>query len=312
MNKNVKLSPLTAEANKYQTNNTVSTRDFRILRTAVGVQGQELQAQINVNAGNIELKVSEDSIISSINLSAEGIKISAAKLTLDGLVTFTNLSTAGQTSINGGNIQTNTITAAKIVAGTITADKLSITTLSALSANVGTLTAGTIGGWTVNSTTISRNGITLGADYISLGNSGTTGSTINLGSAKIYNYAGASVGFNSNVYAQGLLTCRGINSSGTIRSTDDGIHALGTSSYRFTEVWAVDGSINTSDKEDKEEIMGIQYGINFILKLKPVQFKWIGKKRNHYGFLAQDVKEALGEMDAGVYIRPFDKRRARV
>ena len=61
---------------------------------------------------------------------------------------------SGVTNINGGNIQTgtitatqiaaNTITAAKIAAGTITADRMNVTSLSAISGNLGTITAGAI------------------------------------------------------------------------------------------------------------------------------------------------------------------------
>lgn len=55
---------------------------------------------------------------------------------------------AGTTVINGGNITANSITASAIAAGAITADKISVTDLSALGA--------TIGGWTINSNSISK------------------------------------------------------------------------------------------------------------------------------------------------------------
>ena len=116
-------------------------------------------------------KTDKGAIISTINQSAEAIKIQASKLELTGYVTMTNLSTSGQTTIDGGNIKTGTITAAKIASGTITAtqiaantitgakiasktitaDKISVTSLSALTANLGTVTAGSL----TSNTTIS-------------------------------------------------------------------------------------------------------------------------------------------------------------
>ena len=54
----------------------------------------------SVNGGNI---------ISKINVSSEGITIAANKVDLQGYVTFSNLSTSGQTTINGANITTGLI-----------------------------------------------------------------------------------------------------------------------------------------------------------------------------------------------------------
>ena len=74
----------------------------------------ELQSQIAVNAENIELKVSKDSVISSINACAESVTISASKVNLQGYVTASALSGAGQTTINGANITTGTVKAERI------------------------------------------------------------------------------------------------------------------------------------------------------------------------------------------------------
>lgn len=52
------------------------------------------QAAIVVNANNIELKVSKDGVISSINQTAESITISASKINLSGYVTASQLNAA--------------------------------------------------------------------------------------------------------------------------------------------------------------------------------------------------------------------------
>ena len=66
---------------------TASQIRLEVKNTASG-----LQSQITQNADNIELKVSQDGVISSINQSAEAITISASKINLDGYVTSTNFS----------------------------------------------------------------------------------------------------------------------------------------------------------------------------------------------------------------------------
>lgn len=53
--------------------------------------------------------VGNDQIISKINVSPESIVIAANKVDLQGFVKFTNLSTSGQTTINGANIVTGLI-----------------------------------------------------------------------------------------------------------------------------------------------------------------------------------------------------------
>lgn len=80
----------------------------------VVAQSKDNSATIQVLNGEIDLSVKKDGVISAINLSTEGIKISADKINIIGLVTFTDLSTEGKTTINGANITTGTIDANRI------------------------------------------------------------------------------------------------------------------------------------------------------------------------------------------------------
>jgi hypothetical protein len=66
------------------------------------------------------------------------------KLTWDGTTLTIVGDGSGVTSINGGNIQTGTITATQIHSGTITADRMNVTSLSAIVADMGSITAGSI------------------------------------------------------------------------------------------------------------------------------------------------------------------------
>jgi len=67
-----------------------------------------------------------------------------------------------------------------------------------------------------------------------------------------------------------------------------------------------------SDKALKKDIKPIENGIDFILNLEPVQFKFKNGNsgRKHYGFIAQDVKktiEKVGIGDAAIYVDPAVK-----
>ena len=57
---------------------------------------------------------------------------------------------------------------------------------------------------------------------------------------------------------------------------DDSYH-LGHSSYRFDNIHATNGTIQTSDENLKENIADSSLGLNFINKLRPVQFTWKDK-----------------------------------
>jgi len=99
----------------------------------------------------------------------------------------------------------------------------------------------------------------------------------------------------------------------------DDAFSIGLSGYRWSAIWAANGTIQTSDQRAKTEIADAQLGSDFIKSLRPVSYKWIegGKvdtgerdednnyiyesvpgTRTHWGFIAQEVKEAVD--DAGV------------
>ena len=109
----------------------------------------------------------------------------------------------------------------------------------------------------------------------------------------------------------------------------DNATSCGSSSYRWTVVYAVNGSIQTSDERQKTDIFTSDLGLDFINKLNPVSYKWkVGGNdveyssiededgkitpssvatpkigvRNHYGLIAQQVKEVLGDKDFGGFV----------
>ena len=77
----------------------------------------------------------------------------------------------------------------------------------------------------------------------------------------------------------------------------------GASDARWGTVYASNGSINTSDRNEKNTIIDSDLGLNFINKLKAVSYKWndeeLGKK-THYGLIAQDIEETIKEIGKDV------------
>jgi hypothetical protein len=75
---------------------------------------------------------------------------------------------------------------------------------------------------------------------------------------------------------------------------------LGTSTFRWATVYAVNGTIQTSDANDKESILPISSGLQTVMQLKPVSYVWkdenIDRGKKHLGFLAQDLLEVLPEV----------------
>jgi len=56
---------------------------------------------------------------------------------------------------------------------------------------------------------------------------------------------------------------------------------------------------NASDSTKKHGIINITYGLNEVMKLRPVNYKWKGTNQKDFGFLAQEVKLILPEIVYG-------------
>jgi len=136
---------------------------------------------------------------------------------------------------------------------------------------------------------------------------------------------------------QNVRILSGYNGQGTefhnqnsVRPGADNAIDLGSGSYRYDDIYATNGTIQTSDSRLKQEVVTSVLGIDFVKALRPVSYKWIeGKKvpivdgtdengdntyrtddngnwdyesragaRRHWGFIAQEVKQVVD--DAGV------------
>jgi len=73
---------------------------------------------------------------------------------------------------------------------------------------------------------------------------------------------------------------------------------LGNSTNRWNAVYAVNGTIQTSDARLKKNIYTLNYGLESIMKLQPVSFSWKNDPSDtkHLGLIAQDVIAVVNEI----------------
>ena len=91
----------------------------------------------------------------------------------------------------------------------------------------------------------------------------------------------------------------GVKTTGNIRPTVDDTYHCGVSSAKWDNVYATNGTIQTSDRNEKNSIIESDLGLSFINKLKPVSYKWNNPKyqKTYYGLIAQDLEQTLSTED---------------
>lgn len=153
--------------------------------------------------------------------------------------------------------------------------------------SIGSLTAGPAGGLYVagnvgigNTAPVNKLDVTGNVGIA--GNLDATG-TIGFGSVETFSDGGANtIASNSNIVP--------LSTSST--------STLGTSTNRWASVWAVDGTINTSDERDKQNIRDLNYGLKEIMQLRSVKYNWKNAASNDdkVGLIAQELKKVLPEV----------------
>ena len=116
-----------------------------------------------------------------------------------------------------------------------------------------------------------------------VGSIGTVGGYLFIGSSSVQE---TYIGFNNNyVYPS--------DNDGAFK---DNAIDLGNASARYDDIYATNGTINTSDQNEKNTITDSDLGIDFIKRLTPKSYIFNGKTRTHYGLIAQDVETVLGDI----------------
>ena len=87
-----------------------------------------------------------------------------------------------------------------------------------------------------------------------------------------------------------------VSFSGHARPSANDTYDVGLNGYKWDDVYATNGTIQTSDRNTKNTIVDSDLGLSFINKLKPVSYKFNNKTRTHYGLIAQDIETILSDI----------------
>lgn len=322
-----------------RTRSMISKSASEILLQVEGI-AEDLEGQISsisVKLDSITLSVSNGSTSSTISLKAGDVTISSETIQMDGLVTFTGLS-SGTTTINGACIKTGQIDADRLnLTGAITFSDLSSsvrgdindaqsTANSAYSlANTANNTANNaedkVEAWSYRGTTyIDGSKIQTGTVEASILRGGTvellasggstvgsieiTSTTTGVGLEFVTNRGGMRMSSAGNWWVDasggsfGLSGSRFSFTMDILPNANNGA-SLGTSGFRWNDIWATNSNIQSSDRNIKKDI---QYGLEeydaLFDAIKPVTFRYIDgtSGRTHMGVIAQDLEESLNEL----------------
>jgi len=117
---------------------------------------------------------------------------------------------------------------------------------------------------------------------------------------------GASMGVGSDEYIRSINSTDAEFSHAIVPVTDGNLD-LGASWNSWTNIYATNTTIQTSDIRKKSDIQPLNYGIESIMNLRPVSYKWkdevYGKlnikgkdKRIKIGFITQEVNTIIPEV----------------
>ena len=214
----------------------------------------------------------------------------------------------------------------------LTADKLNVTNLSSISADLGSITGGSInigsGNFTVDTSgNVVANSVTTRGKYLSKNITGT-------GQAGLFSQLSDSVTGGSDplrilcpsddsdkdffilmgndpysmAFSSGVPTSanHGLWFTGTgsiyMGGTNDSFspladnsNDLGRLNNRWDDIYATNGTIQTSDANDKSNIADSDLGLSFVSQLTPRKYTLNDgdSNRTHYGLIAQEVKTVL-------------------
>jgi hypothetical protein len=89
--------------------------------------------------------------------------------------------------------------------------------------------------------------------------------------------------------------------NGDVAPVSNGIYDLGTSTYKWNQVYATSGYVNQSDRRLKTNIHALPYGLKEVMNLEPVRYNWKDPltKGTKLGLIAQDVRKLVPEVVVG-------------
>jgi hypothetical protein len=288
---------------------------------SINIGGYATTDALNQGLASVDNTTTAQQIIDSLNAYTGGTEITGTVINensiITGLVaanTFVAVGksaddiNAGSTTINGGQITTDSLNADRLVGGTIDARKITVTNI-----NAERITAGTLTGRSVQTSSSGKRILLSGASqqlvfYASSGseagridgggNTGSLGVTIQgRSSAKIFvgivstQVTGTlqTVGSESNIIAGGRLAQVTFSSLGT------------TTTVGRSTTFETQGQFGpaASDLRLKKDIEELSDSLTLINSLRPVKFRFKSEEDGptSYGLIAQEVQPLFADTD---------------
>ena len=313
-----------------QVNGLSSSIDIKLDGITSTVQGLDSTvSSIEQKVDSIKIGVTTKDGVSTIELTGTGITASSAKIDLSGFVTFTGLS-GGTTTIDGACIKTGTIDAERLnLTGAITWGDLSSSVKNNIDeaydmASAAKSTAkdvdDTVSGWVYGNTTYIDGEMLMtgtvtasslqGGEVILLGSNGREAASFTLTGASSYSgrklvvdsgaieisaeYGDVFISGGDGTYVQ--ISSEVILGGGDTRPNQNNTWSCGTSSKLWSDVYASNGTIITSDLTKKNSVVyGLDAYDSFFDRLKPMSYLLNDgtSGRRHTGLGAQDVEQNL-------------------
>lgn len=239
----------------------ISSVDGRVSTLSANLDS--IEAQVSDVAGNY----------SSLSLTVDGLRITTNSLenSVDGLGN-------GTTVISGYCIQTGKISAEYLEVGDVIASRIGsgyVDLLDSRDRTVGTMSISS------SSSAMSGQGVNITAPSIGL----------NADEGDVFmSSRGSSTYLHVN---EDDVTCKG-----PFNPTGSGMWNLGNSSRKWANVYATNGTIQTSDRNQKTDIVyGLDDYDSLFDGLRPCSYKMLdGGKRTHLGMISQDVEDTMEDV----------------
>ena len=338
--------PMTQEFNRQiaQTRSLISKTSEEIL-LQVDDLGDQVSS-ISTKLDSITLTVQNGSTSSTIKLMAGSAEISSQTIQMNGLVTFTGLQN-GTTTIDGACIKTGTIDADRLnLTGSITFGDLSSSVQNDIndaysmarqaqsdaSSAQSTVESWSYGGTTyIDGTRIMTGTVrasTLEGGYIALlsssertvGELTMTGASTATYAVDLYSYgalrltAGSGAAFieggSSFIELDSRISC-----GNDIAPSVSGGYSCGISTRRWSDIYADNSEIQTSDQNKKHDIEELpEKYLEMMDRIRPVRYRLNDgtSGRFHVGFIAQEVEQAMadakiGSLEFGGWVKDIDE-----
>lgn len=201
-------------------------------------------------------------------------QIAAATITSNELAA--NSVTANQLAAN--SVVAGDLQAGAVVAGNIAADVVTATEIAALTITASELAADSV----ITSKILAGNVVSSKIELVVSGKSFGTNSGSVTAPGVFFDadvdtglyFESSAFKFAHNGAVKLSLLTGGVSSASQVFPTTDNAVSLGAATNRWTEVFAVNGTINTSDERLKMDVADEQLGLDFVRRLQPRVYRW--------------------------------------